>query len=87
MWVLLGKMSMRACLLVSSISCQQVVGKQAILSDMGATISGDGTVQTFGNDVESLEAAESSVAVCFPSLLLFFFPVLLFLPNAMNECP
>jgi hypothetical protein len=54
---------------------------------MGATISGDGTVQTFGNDVESLEAAESSVAVCFPSLLLFFFPVLLFLPNAMNECP
>jgi hypothetical protein len=45
----------------------------AILSDMGATISGDGTVQTFGNDVESLEAAESSVAVCFPSLLCFFF--------------
>jgi hypothetical protein len=35
----------------------------AILSDMGATISGDGTVQTFGNDDESLEAAESSVAV------------------------
>jgi hypothetical protein len=63
MWVLLGKMSMRACLLVSSMSCQQVVGKQAILSDMGATISGDGTVQTFGNDDESLEAAESSVAV------------------------
>ncbi|CAM6033354.1 unnamed protein product [Sphagnum compactum] len=35
----------------------------AILSNMGATISGDGTVQTFGNDDESLEAAESSVAV------------------------
>jgi hypothetical protein len=35
----------------------------AILSDMGATISGDGTVQTFGNDDEALEAAESGVAV------------------------
>jgi len=36
---------------------------QAIISDMGAVFSEDGTVETFQNDKEALAAADTGVAV------------------------
>lgn len=46
--------------------------EQAILSEMGAVFSEDNVVETFGNDEEALEAAESGVAVIpLPDFICF----------------